>query len=61
MNKFQCVFCGKTIINKERITSLLITTNWGNETKQENQQVFCHLECLKNKCNFPKNIYIDED
>lgn len=60
MNKYQCIFCGKSIKNCEKVTSLLITTNWQNEHEQENQQVFCHLECLKNKCYTSENIYVDE-
>ena len=60
MNKYQCIFCGKLIKNSEKVTSLLITTNWQNECEQENQQVFCHLECLKNKCHACENIYVDE-
>ncbi len=61
MNKYQCIFCGKSIDkNKKTVTSLLITTNWQNENEEENQQVFCHLNCLKNNCYMPENIYIDE-
>ena len=61
MNKYQCIFCGKTI-NKERekVTSLLITANWEDENNQENQQIFCHLDCLKSKCQNPENIFIEE-
>ena len=58
MNEYQCVFCGKKIGKKESITSLLITTNWEKEEEQENQQVFCHLKCLKNKC-ISENIYVE--
>ena len=61
MNEFQCIFCGK-VINKddEKVTSLLITTNWESEDSQEDQQVFCHLKCLKSKCYKPGNIYLEE-
>ena len=62
MNEFQCIFCGKSINkDEEKVTSLLITTNWENEASQEDQQVFCHLSCLKTKCHLPENIYVDED
>lgn len=62
MNKFQCIFCGKSINkDKEKITSLLITTNWENEEEQEDQQVFCHLKCLKSNCYRAKDIYIGEE
>ena len=59
MNEFQCIFCGEKISGK--VTSLLITTNWENKDKQEDQQIFCHLKCLKDACNDSDNIYIDED
>lgn len=62
MNEFQCIFCGKSINkDKEKVTSLLITTNWENEDEQEDQQVFCHLKCLKNNCYQTGNIYIGEE
>ena len=62
MNEFQCVFCGKSI-NKYggKVTSLLITTNWETEEEQEDQQVFCHLKCLREKCYLKESIYIDEE
>ncbi len=60
MNKFQCIFCGKEIENNKKVTSLLITTNWEDEASQEDQQVFCHLKCLKETCNRPGNIYVED-
>lgn len=62
MNEFQCVFCGETIRkDKEGVTSLLITTNWENEDAQEDQQVFCHLKCLRGSCYQPDYIYVNEE
>ena len=61
MNEFQCIFCGETIKNHKSITSLLITTNWEDEDIQENQQVFCHLKCLKDCCNQPYDIYVEDE
>ncbi|MEE0410207.1 MAG: hypothetical protein UD759_05435 [Clostridia bacterium] len=62
MNEYQCIFCGRKIErNTEKITSLLITANWENEKNHEDQQVFCHLKCLKTKCENPANIYIDDE
>ncbi len=61
MNEFQCVFCGEKIENNKKVTSLLITTNWEDNANQEDQQVFCHLKCLKKACNNPGNIYVEED
>ena len=61
MNEFQCIFCGKEIgKNEEKVTSLLITTNWECENSQEDQQVFCHLKCLKSRCYKPEGIYLEE-
>jgi len=60
MNEFQCIFCGQPINkDEEKVTSLLITTNWEKEEEQEDQQVFCHLKCLKERCYQPENIYVD--
>lgn len=61
MNKYECVFCGNEMNpKKERVTSLLITTNWELEDKQEDQQLFCHLSCLKKAMHSSQNLYIDE-
>lgn len=61
MNEFQCIFCGEKIEKLNKVTSLLITTNWENEENQEDQQVFCHLKCLKKACNHPGNIYVEDE
>ena len=62
MNEYQCVFCGKKIDKeKEKVTSLLITANWEKEEAQEDQQVFCHLTCLKKKCAEPKSIFLEDE
>lgn len=62
MNEYQCIFCGRKINRKrEKITSLLITVNWEDVKNQEDQQVFCHLGCLKNNCENPENIYVDDE
>ena len=61
MSEFQCIFCGKKINqNNEKVTSILVTTNWEKEDEQEDQQLFCHLNCLKEKCFDAKNIFIEE-
>ena len=60
MNEYQCIFCGEKIDNKkEKVTSLLISINWENESEQTDQQVFCHLECFKRACKNDKNIFLD--
>ena len=61
MNNYQCIFCGKSITeNDGKVTSLLITANWETGDEQD-QQVFCHLKCLKERCDNPENIYLDEE
>ena len=61
MNNYQCVFCGKKINREtENVTSMLITSNWEDEENQEDQQVFCHLNCLKQRCAASKNIFLED-
>ena len=40
MNEFQCAFSGEKICEKEKVSSILLTTHWLNEDEQENQQLF---------------------
>lgn len=62
MNKYKCAFCGETIDSeKENITSLLVTTNWLNDDEQQDQQLFCHLDCLKKMMNSESDLYIDDE
>lgn len=62
MNEYQCIFCGEKMDSAtQQITSLLVTTNWSVEAEEEDQQVFCHLKCLKEKCKNPENILLEED
>ena len=61
MDNYKCTFCGKAIDSeKEKITSLLITTDWFNEEEQEDQQLFCHLDCLKKVMSSESDLYIDD-
>ena len=46
MNEFLCVFCGEKISEEEKVSSILLTTHWLNEDEQEDQQLFCDLECF---------------
>ncbi|MGI5900665.1 MAG: hypothetical protein ACOX8S_12265 [Christensenellales bacterium] len=53
---YQCCFCENDITsNKLDVTGIVIITNWdkGKDLQQE-QQLFCHIECLKNKLS--KNV-----
>lgn len=53
--RYQCVFCGEEIEKGEHVTSLLVTENWGEE-KEADQQLFCHLDCLRNRCALAEYI-----
>ena len=62
MNKinYQCCFCGKSIeVTKFDITSILVTSNWDkNINKQQEQQFFCHMKCLKLKFHHDTPLYL---
>ena len=61
MEKYKCTFCGKEInSNEKELASLVVTTNWIKENEQENQQLFCHLECLKKAMNNSNDLYIGD-
>ena len=49
--KYECCFCGQEIISDTiDVTALIIITNYDKgEKKQEAQQLFCHIHCLKEK------------
>jgi hypothetical protein len=49
--KFQCCFCGKTIeSNNVDITALVVIPNWDKDMKDApEQQLFCHMKCLREK------------
>ena len=61
MEIFECIFCGKKInSDNEKVSSILVTTNWDTENEQS-QQFFCHFDCFKEKCQNKNAIYIDEE
>jgi hypothetical protein len=62
MQKYQCCFCGDVIsLNEVDVTSIIIVTNWDkNQDKQNEQQLFCHIECLKNRLAKSINLYVDQ-
>jgi len=64
MNKqiYQCCFCENDIdSNKFDVTSLIIITNWEKEKSlQQEQQLFCHIECLKNQLSKKVPLYITD-
>lgn len=60
MNEFQCVFYDERISEKEKVSLILLTTHRLNEEEQEDQQLFCHLECFKSKCFDENNIFVED-
>lgn len=59
-NKYQCCFCGNTIENDGLgITGLIVVLNWDKgRTDQQEQQLFCHMDCLKERMNPQIPLYI---
>jgi hypothetical protein len=57
--KYICCFCSAEIIsNTIDITGLIVITNFDkSEKKQEVQQLFCHLLCLKEKLPSSVSLY----
>jgi len=57
--KYECCFCSTEIIsNTVDITGLIIITNFDkSEKKQEVQQLFCHILCLKEKLPTTVSLY----
>lgn len=57
--KYICCFCSTEIIsNTIDITGLIVITNFDkNEKKQEVQQLFCHILCLKEKLPATVSLY----
>jgi hypothetical protein len=49
--KYECCFCNKEIISDTvDVTALIVITNYDKaQNKQEVQQLFCHIYCLKDK------------
>ena len=58
--KYQCCFCGENIeSNQIDITALIVVSNWNKDQNlQQEQQLFCHMECLLNKLAENVPLYI---
>lgn len=59
-NKYVCCFCSKPIESNEMdVTELVVVSNWDKTIdKQQEQQLFCHMECLKEKVHSDTPLYI---
>ena len=55
-----CFLWQKIDSDKEKVSSVLVTTNWDTEDEQS-QQFFGHFDCFKEKCHNKNAIYIDEE
>lgn len=58
--KYQCCFCGESIeSNQIDITALIVVSNWDKkQALQQEQQLFCHMECLRSKLAENVPLYI---
>ncbi len=58
--KYQCCFCGERIeSNQIDITSLIVVANWDKDQDlQQEQQLFCHMVCFRNKLAKNVPLYI---
>ncbi len=59
-NSYTCCFCNEKIEStKIDITSLIVVSNWDKSPeKQQEQQLFCHMECLRSKLSVTTPLYI---
>ena len=59
---YQCCFCGNSMnFENESITSLIVTSNWNDSiNSQQEQQLFCHMECLKENISDKIFLYLSD-
>ncbi len=61
MQQYTCCFCGKAISKNQSITSISVTVNWNRqESEQQDQQFFCHLDCFKKALKKEEFLYLEE-
>lgn len=60
MSEYQCCFCAKKISSGiGGVTALIVVGNWDKDPEmQQEQQLFCHLECLKKSLDVKTPLYI---
>lgn len=58
--KYRCCFCGETVISNEMdVTGLIVVSNWDKGVdRQQEQQLFCHMNCLKERLEESVPLYI---
>lgn len=56
-NSYQCCFCDEQIISD--VTELVVVANWDKDkSSQQEQQMFCHMDCLKKAVSSKFPLYI---
>lgn len=54
---YQCCFCDEQIISD--VTELVVVANWDKDkSSQQEQQMFCHMDCLKKAVSSKFPLYI---
>lgn len=58
--EYACCFCGNKITSSGTdITGLIVIANWDKSVdKQQEQQLFCHMQCLKERMDKSTPLYI---
>lgn len=58
--KYQCCFCGESIESGEiDVTGLIVISNWDkSQESQQEQQLFCHMECIRSRLTKNVPLYI---
>ena len=60
-NNYQCCFCGNAIKSNKKlgVTGLVVVMNWDKDREeQQEQQLFCHMDCLKNRMDSKVPLYL---
>lgn len=59
---YSCCFCGNKIKSGQMdITGLIVISNWDKTLeRQQEQQLFCHMKCLKKSIKTDVPLYIAE-
>ena len=56
-NSYQCCFCSRKIISD--VTELIVVANRDKDkSSQQEQQMFCHMECLREALSSKFPLYI---
>lgn len=58
--KYTCCFCGNKIPSSNKdVTGLIVIANWDKSAdEQQEQQLFCHMQCLKERMDKNTPLYV---